>query len=428
MSIALVALSLNHGDAALPAISLRYNRALPVLTPEWPASTTGGAVACYAIDRLGASSISVRAQLQATGTDASGRFEVRALAHVPPLVPFAWWPSSIAPALTWPNPGSAVYWLWLYGALANVAPPSSPLNTFGEIVPDAVTFPASGQLTHDFALSNSRLDLQGVNTYVVRWRWQYRRKSSDMWSDFALTQFTVYTILTTPNLPWVQSPATPLNTQLPWVDVLAVACRWASGATTVDSAAARITKAINGLGHTGVLAYDCQGTDVASIGSPHYTLLPGVFDCSEFLERVNGGFGNGRFLNCSDCAAAVSTFANILGCDLSQSRMFGDAAFPLNPTRSIGFHSWLSACAVGFFSMHEVAWTGDCGENDDVFDACLEVDGDSDPTQAPHSALLPVNMQFGAAGDGLYRDRLAAPAGRLLCEPQPLFRQRRIVV
>jgi hypothetical protein len=78
--------------------------------------------------------------------------------------------------------------------------------------------------------------------------------------------------------------------------------------------------------------------------------------------------------------------------------------------------------------MHEVAWTGDCGEDDLVFDACLELDGDADPTRPPHRAHLPVGMRFGAPGQGLYRDRLAAPAGRLVCEPQPLFRQRRFVI
>jgi hypothetical protein len=43
-----------------------------------------------------------------------------------------------------------------------------------------------------------------------------------------------------------------------------------------------------------------------------------------------------------------------------------------------------------------------CTANDDVFDACLRVDGDSDPT--------------------------AAPTGRSNCNPQPATRQRRLVI
>jgi hypothetical protein len=55
------------------------------------------------------------------------------------------------------------------------------------------------------------------------------------------------------------------------------------------------------------------------------------------------------------------------------------------------------------------------------------VDADADPTAAPHTALLPVNIRFGNTGDGDYRDRLATPAGRSNCNPQPATRQRRSV-
>jgi hypothetical protein len=428
VSVLLTGLSFNHGAAGSPTIALRRNRTQPLSSPEWRPESQGAGVACYALDRLAGSSITVRAHLAATGTDAGANIEVRAVPYAAPLVPFARWPSSIAAALTWPSPGSAAYWLALYDVLARAGTDAPAVSEFGEIAPHAVTLPPAGPAVHDFSVSSSDLSAHGVNAHVVRWRWQFRRQATDMWGDFAFTQFTIYTVLTTPTLPWVQAPASPANTQLPWLDVLAVACRWAAGAITVDAAAARITEAVNGLGRTGILAYDCEGGDLTSIGTPHYTLLPGVFDCSEFLERVLGGLGNGRSVNCSDCASAVSTFANILGCDLSQSRMFGPVPFPLNPTRSIGSPSWLSACTVGVFSMHEVAWTGDCGQDDHVYDACLEIDGDTDPTRAPHSAQLPINLRFGAPGEGLYRDRLVSPPGRLICQPQPAFRQRRFVV
>ncbi len=64
---------------------------------------------------------------------------------------------------------------------------------------------------------------------------------------------------------------------------------------------------------------------------------------------------------------------------------------------------------------------------DNVFDACLQVDGDADPTSAPHTALLPVDMKFGNPGDLQYRDRLAVPADRGNCSPLPGTRQRRPV-
>jgi len=58
----------------------------------------------------------------------------------------------------------------------------------------------------------------------------------------------------------------------------------------------------------------------------------------------------------------------------------------------------------------------------------LRVDGDGDPTTPPRVALLPQDLRFGNPGDLLYRDRLASPAGRPSCNPQPATRQRRLVV
>ena len=42
-----------------------------------------------------------------------------------------------------------------------------------------------------------------------------------------------------------------------------------------------------------------------------------VFDCTAFLERLDGRVGNGRYLNCSDCASIVATFANAVGATLA---------------------------------------------------------------------------------------------------------------
>jgi hypothetical protein len=131
-------------------------------------------------------------------------------------------------------------------------------------------------------------------------------------------------------------------------------------------------------------------------------------------------------VNCSDCASIVSTFANALGCDLWQSRM--GWFFGLNPMLGIGSSVWQPACGWTSFSYHEVAWEGNCLAANDVYDACLQVDGDADPTAAPHVPLLPQDLRFGNPGDLLYRDRLATPAGRPNCNPQPATRQRRKVV
>jgi hypothetical protein len=71
-----------------------------------------------------------------------------------------------------------------------------------------------------------------------------------------------------------------------------------------------------------------------------------------------------------------------------------------------------------------VAWKGAFTATEEIFDACLQVDGDADPTAPPHTPLLPVDMVFGVPGDGNYRDRLS-PAGA--CDAQPGSRTRRTI-
>jgi hypothetical protein len=102
--------------------------------------------------------------------------------------------------------------------------------------------------------------------------------------------------------------------------------------------------------------------------------------------------------------------------------------FDLNELLGIGSNVWQTACGWPSFSYHEVAWEAGCTAHDDVYDACLRVDGDGDPTAGPRIALLPQDLRFGNPGDLLYRDRLATPAGRPNCNPQPATRQRRFVV
>jgi hypothetical protein len=252
----------------------------------------------------------------------------------------------------------------------------------------------------------------------VEWHWEHRLTPHHPWHYFATTRHRIYVVLDVPSAPWVQAPYNSGNTQLPWTDVLDYACRWAAGATSKDMAAALVTQSVYALGPA-VVTYDCPGG-----GSSHYSW--GNFDCTAFLSRLRGGVGNGVYVNCSDCATIVSTFANALGCDLWQSKM--GWGFDLNELLAIGSSVWQTACGWSGFSYHEVAWEGACTANEDVYDGCLQVDGDSDPAAAPHAALLPQDLRFGNPGDLVYRDRLATPAGRPNCNPQPASRQRRTVV
>ncbi len=263
----------------------------------------------------------------------------------------------------------------------------------------------------------------GVGIHTLRWQWELRATPFEPWQPFALTQHRIFTTLREPTLPWMAAPDTPFNTQQPWTDVLEHACLWAAGARTVAEAARRVTAAVNALGGR-LVFYDCPG-----LGATHYTrYTPAVvFECTDFLELLNGGLGNGTLVNCVDCAAITSTFANILGCDLSQSGMFdpGGQVFELNPILAIGSEVWQTACGWPGFAYHEVAWEGACTAANDVYDACLQVNASPDPARPPRVPVLPADMQFGFSGQHQYRDRLCTPAGRPRCEPQPATTRRR---
>jgi hypothetical protein len=292
------------------------------------------------------------------------------------------------------------------------------VNTLGDVRARQVTFTQGDETDFEtFELTGGLAS--HIRADTIEWRWQYRPGGSGSWVDFETTRHTIYSILELPKDPWRQTPYAPSNMELPWTEVLDYTCSWARLSGTLDTAARRITENVYALGPATV-EYDCPTGGDTKYAYPY-------FFCTDFLDRLRGGPGRGRYVNCSDCATIVSTFANILGCDLWQSRM-GGGWFALNPILGIGSSVWQTACNWGGFSYHEVAWKGACTSNENIYDACLKVDGDADPTTAPHTPMLPVNMRFGNTGDGDYRDRLASPAGRPTCNPAPSTRQRRMVV
>ena len=276
-----------------------------------------------------------------------------------------------------------------------------PTNILGNVAEQLVHFYADG--TSDrvrFDLPNVYLwDVGAIGIFHLTWQWQYREPSSTVWINFDVSRHRIYSVLEEPKAPWTQYETQPET--WPWTDVLDFACLWASGAQTLyEDAARQVTEKVNGLSS---IKYDCPHG-----GHPFYT--PGTsFNCTKFVERLRGGIGKGPYVNCSDCAAIVSTFSNALGCELSQWRM--GEHFLLNPFIAIGYSNWHPGCANWLnkaFRFHEVAWRGNCTADDLVFDACLKLDADSDPRieDLAHTALLPTNIRFGAHHDREYRFRL----------------------
>lgn len=400
MTIQLEAIKLNHDPmgASVDALSIRRNASTFITVPEWQRNVSVNpedAPAAYSIIDTAGHTITIQAQFRRLDPQIQS-VEIRAFDA----------------QIIQSKPGClgiilhlfATLWKALFG------------NVLGEVDARMVTFNADLTGFETFQLKNTKLANNAVSVRTTEWQWQFRLPNGN-WTNFQMTKHRVYVLLETPKAPWLQTPYNAGNVQLPWTEVLDHACAWSGFAQTPDDAAAAITRKVYELGPS-LIEYDCPGG-----GSTRYAFPD--FDCTAFLERLRGGPGRGKYVNCTDCATFVSTFANAVGCDLWQSRM--GWSFGLNEILAIGSNVWQTACGWGGFSYHEVPWKGACDANDEIYDACLQVDGDADPTAAPHTGLLPTNLVFGTPGSGHYRDRLATPATRPACAPQPGTKTRRAV-
>lgn len=236
---------------------------------------------------------------------------------------------------------------------------------------------SSGFLT--FKLPDARVACAGVGIHDIAWRWQFSDQA-ELWTDFQTTHHRIYTVLARPSDPWEPKSREPSNIHQPWTGVLDYACRWAAGAEgNPDHAAELITKNFFELGEW-----------LVTYGSGEsYAFLK--FDCTKFLELLNTGIGGNQTVNCDDCATVVSTFANILGCQLSQSSL--GLYFYTHPIVLIGAQEFANTS----FFYHSVAWKGLGTENDAVFDGSLKIDED---VALPLVPLQPTNLPFGTENEG----------------------------
>jgi hypothetical protein len=258
-----------------------------------------------------------------------------------------------------------------------------------------------------FELESVRVGDVGVSVSANVWRWQYHVCGTEDWIDFAITTHRIYTVLNVPTEPWLQDNV-PGNTQLPWLDVLDHACKWAGGAQDTDEAATRITREINDLGNQKVVCYT---------GSAHYSDIK-EFDCSSFLALLRGEKGKGDLVNCDDCAAIVSTFANSVGCNLGQMCIKTidphKSDFGLKPHQRIGKQGTFE----NTFAHHTVAAEG-CGADAEVFDACVQL------ADGPSIFTAPTNLLF-SNGKGGYHFRLVINEDQPLTIPNPDCKRRRL--
>lgn len=392
MKIVLEAIMFNHGDPATGALNIRRNETEFVTLPEWRQGISikpEDSPAAYAIRETRGRQITIQAKFKCTdnqcqpvrvrAVDAKESLQARPGCGLTGMIL-----SSVQPAL--------------FRAAGAV---------LGTVKEKRVEFNASGESDFEtFELQDVQLSSVGVSASTIKWRWQYSSATADDWIDFAITSHRIYTVLEVPKCPWEQTPHNSDNTQLPWADALEYACAWAVSAQDLDTAATLVTKNVYDLG-MGLVTYD---GGVSNYACPN-------FDCSKFLKLLRDGVGMGQTVNCSDCATIVSSFANLLGCQLWQSSM--GQFFQTNPIKVIGSRGFTPT----LFVIHEVAWKGEAQEDDEVFDACLMVDGDDNPSASPFDPLLSTNLRFGAPDEKGYRFRLALRPD--CCIPLPSLKQRR---
>jgi hypothetical protein len=397
MLLRLEAIKFNHdtSSATVDAFNIRKNETEFIEPPEWRRGLSinpEDSPAAYALCETRGNTLTIKASFC---TDTPGSIEVCAI------------DGRIYPALEGgpdlpPN------------VLALLHPPlgDGTANILGSVLTKTITL-SEGESSFLFDLQNVRIWDVGVGLQDIIWRWRYRLGGTSIWTEFAVTTHRIYTTLTIPTCPWQEGNFQTSNIQLPWADVLYYACDWAAGTQNSDDAAEAITRRVNQLGPS-ILHY---------ANSTFYTDQR-RFDCTSFVRRLRVPPGTkGGAVNCDDCATIVSTFANAVGCSLSQMciRRIGKDHFRLNRNLRIGKPQWQK----GSFYHHEVASEGQCREEDEVFDACLQVDT-SEGLPHPPIALLPTNLRFGHTGEAGYRFRLVAQQDEPYTQPHPQCKRRQI--
>jgi hypothetical protein len=256
---------------------------------------------------------------------------------------------------------------------------------------EATLVALSGEHTLRLRVNNAT----GIGRHPLVLRWEFASSAGDDWEVFAFSHHVVYFLFSTPRQPWDAGINPPWQTCLDW------ACTWAADARTPTEAAGRIVAALYRLGGTssgasGTIQYEMTG-------SSNYTTAT-KFELGAFLDLLEGRPQRGYKLNCSDCAAVVSTFANALGCDLDQVKLIPSTRYlESNMLWLIGRAEPESFSGENEFTMHEVAWAGPIDANGSVYDACLMLDAGPDPTSVAYGKVWEniAGLLFGQADQPL---------------------------
>ena len=364
MQLALESIWFNHDPTGKTtgAFNLRRNATQTLPSPEWSAGSVG---------------------------------EMSAVAYAMSETPT---PIIIKVKFTCEDPPSTRIWIRaLDGTKSELPTDLRPRNVLGEVKPQHVKFTGGRTDYEIFELQDTKIIEAGCSISETIFEWQYSL-DGEKWIKLRVTRHRIYTVSRLPTSPWEPRSPNSASIHIPWTDVLDYSCHWAAGHADLFRAASSITKAVNALGNE-LVTFQPEGSYTNEY----------EFDCAAFVQLLKTKQGLATF-NCDDCATIVSTFSNILGCDLSQSSMGYD--FFTNRILPIGESSWRHTS----FVHHCVAWDGACLEDNIIFDASLQIDSDSRPGSPPQKPQQPIMVRFGDSHELSYAFALAKNRD---CRPIP---------
>jgi hypothetical protein len=406
------------------AIAVRKNGTTPASVPEWiPGRTATDSLAVYAISDTAIHPITIRVRLRATDLQVTSVF-IRAQTSIP--------------SDQQRRGCNAIVGLFTG---RSVNPDDINVTILGDVAEQVVSFGADGLSAEmEFTVTAPREAVDYIASGKTTWMWQFRTLDTVSWTTFTQTEHTIFTILTHPTDPWVISaPAEDATHSLLWTDLLQHACWWARGQRTPEAAAGTITEQLYARGSMNILKYEQH------YGSPSFANMDThQFDLQGFLNVIASTPATPITVNCDDCACALVSFANSVGCDLWVAIIGNnDDQIYINPIRVIGVGEWnevipdqVDPLQGAFFFYHSAAMTGNATWEDNVYDGMLQLNGNRIPSREPYTPLLAKNLPFGANGNSdsegdppFYRYHFAKPdtQSQTVCSPHTDLKYRPIV-
>lgn len=326
----------------IDAVSIRKNAKETWPTPEWQADPPKSGPAVYRLSSFtGTRDLMIRVQFSAS-REVNGTFRIRGNADTDR---------------------------------------SMLLGSTGEI---SVSFVNGVMQTEwaDVLLLQHQMAGAGIQKKEIAWDWEYYDPDDDAWVSMLKTSHTIYTILGNVNSPWQRGTDVRLDLSSPWTDILDIivnSSQFSMGnIRTIDSALSAVTEMVYQnlkLKYGGMSGISAWGGGQS----------PVFLDLQSFLSD----YPQIQTVNCQDCAALVTVFANILGCDLRPMILVPDdgQAFQTEKLLLIGESAWRYPVeekkGEGYFSYHWAAVprdkAGAANSDTPVYDACMKFNNSGTP-------------------------------------------------